>query len=453
MTGLVRLLDTLLTAKVSPPLDAGVVDANASVKAPGAAAGVQKVVNDVRLQSNAGLERELGGVDSASARGVGPGGVAAGGGLPASAVARLSFAARIISAVLADLEVDVGPVRGQRPVWAPGQQPAGPALAGALAQTVSASGVFYESHLIQFAQGQRSLAQMAQEPQAEWPAPGATVSARSAVAAAVAAAPDGTAAAATSADPVFSSNPAPTAASAAAATAAVNAAQAASGLAAPSTGATPQGPQAGLSSTPADGASPGAAAVEAPSVAEATPDALKVQAAYRRNDAAASTTTAAAAERAALRSAEVTGGDRPAAGNAGASAPTGADVVHPQLVTLVHQQFDVLATAAFRWSGQAWPGVPMDWHIHEEDAGRQAAGEASVEAERRWSTRLSLHLPTLGLVDVRLSVAGADVRASVVAPSESSRARLAADGRTLAARFDAADLRLEQFQVAQGVVA
>ena len=128
MTGLVRILDSLLTAKVSPPLDAGAVDANAAVKAPGAASAVQKAANDVRLLSNAGLDRELGGVESASARGAGLG-AAAGAGLPASAVARLSFAAKIISGVLADLEVDVGPVRGRGPVWTPSAQPGGPVLA------------------------------------------------------------------------------------------------------------------------------------------------------------------------------------------------------------------------------------------------------------------------------------------------------------------------------------
>jgi hypothetical protein len=128
-------------------------------------------------------------------------------------------------------------------------------------------------------------------------------------------------------------------------------------------------------------------------------------------------------------------------------------VVHPQLVTLVHQQLDLLATAAFRWSGEGWPGVPMDWSIHDEEAGRHPAESDAVETERRWSTRLSLQLPVLGTVDVRLSVSGSDVRATVVAPTEGTRARLAADGRALAARFDAAHLRLEQFQVAEGATA
>lgn len=442
MTGLVRILDTLLTAKVSPPLDAGAVDANAAVKAPGAASAAQRAANDVRLLSNAGLDRELGGVDSASARGAGLA-AAAGGGLPASAVARLSFAAKIISGVLADLEVDVGPVRGRGPVWTPSQQPGGPMLAGSLAHTVSTSGLFYESHLAQFVQGQRTLAQMAQEPQAAWPAPGVVPGGRGATAlqAVMAVVADASAASAKvelSQPPVASS-----AATAAAATAASVANAAPAALA-----AAPGSAPGGAAAQPP--VAPGAPSASEPSPAEATPDALKMQAAYRWGDSPQ--TAAAMAERAAMRAVEnKTGeGEKAAVARGAATAPSGGEVVHPQLLTTVHQQLDLLATAAFRWAGEAWPGVPMEWRIEEED-GRTAAGDESPDdAPRRWSTQISLQLPLLGTVDVRLSVAGADVRATVVSSSENSRARLAGDGRALAARFDAANLRLEQFQVAQG---
>jgi len=44
-----------------------------------------------------------------------------------------------------------------------------------------------------------------------------------------------------------------------------------------------------------------------------------------------------------------------------------AELIHPQAATVVHQQLDLLATAVFRWSGQAWPQVPMDWSIQQEE--------------------------------------------------------------------------------------
>ena len=449
MTGLVRILDSLLTAKVSPPLDAGAVDANAAVKAPGAASAVQKVANDVRLLSNAGLDRELGGVDSPATRGA-PLTAAGGAALPASAVARLSFAARIISAVLADLEVDVGPVRGQGPVWAPTRQPAGPVLAGSLAHTVSASGMFYESHLAQFAQGHRTLAQMAQEPQAAWPAPGVAAGGRGATtlqAVMAVVADASTPAAAGKTDAVPSTLVSPTVV-------------AASVVAAGAVEAAPDALSAARSDAPGVPAQPSAATAspsepantKATATAEPTPDALKMQAAY---GGASARTVAAAAERAALRAVENKSVDseKTAVARSAATQQSGGEVVHPQLLTTVHQQLDLLATSAFRWTGEAWPGVPMDWRI-EEEADRHAKGdETPDDAPRRWSTNVTLQLPRLGTVDVRLSVAGGDVRATVVSSSENSRALLAGDGRTLAARFDAANLRLEQFQVSQGTAA
>lgn len=436
MTGLVRILDSLLTAKVSPPLDAGAVDANAAVKAPGAASAAQRVANDVRLLSNAGLDRELGGVDSPATRGAALG-AAGGAALPASAVARLSFAARIISAVLADLEVDVGPVRGQGPVWAPTRQPAGPVLAGSLAHTVSASGMFYESHLAQFAQGHRTLAQMAQEPQAAWPAPGVAAGGRGAttlqaVMAVVADASTPAAAGKADASPSTLASPAVVAASAAAAVQAAPAAR---------------GDVPGVSAQPS--AATASPSEPATATAEPTPDALKMQAAYGGGSAR---TAAAAAERAALRAVEnkTVDSEKTAVARSATTPPSGGEVVHPQLLTTVHQQLDLLATAAFRWTGEAWPGVPMDWRIEEEGDRHAASDETPDDAPRRWSTNVTLQLPRLGTVDVRLSVAGGDVRATVVSSSENSRALLAGDGRTLAARFDAANLRLEQFQVSQG---
>lgn len=442
MTGLVRILDSLLTAKVSPPLDAGAVDANAAVKAPGAASAVQKAANDVRLLSNAGLDRELGGVDSASARGAGVG-ATAGAGLPASAVARLSFAARIISAVLADLEVDVGPVRGKGPVWTSAQQPGGPVLAGSLAHTVSTSGMFYESHLAQFAQGHRTLAQMAQEPQAAWPAPGVAAGGRGATALQAVMAVVADASTAASAPP-SAALPALVAASTVAA-----AAEQAVPSALPAAHRDVPGAQVSPAGLPAPAA---ASAPVEPVTAEPTADALKMQAAYGWGDNAR--TSAAAAERAAIRAVATETGDvdKTAAARGTAIPPSGSEVVHPQLLTTVHQQLDLLATASFRWTGEAWPGVPMDWRI-EEEGERQAAGDETPAEQRRWATTVTLQLPRLGTVDVRLSVAGADVRATVVSSSESSRALLAGDGRALAARFDAANLRLEQFQVAQGASA
>src|SRR5690349_7705339 len=123
MSGLTGLIDALLAVKASPRLDVLAIKAEAQIGAPGAVAQVLKVENDVRLPSKAALDRVLPG---------GPPGLPPAGAARPAPEAELSVAARVISAVLADLESDAGPVRGAAPAWPSRQAPSAPAPAGAL---------------------------------------------------------------------------------------------------------------------------------------------------------------------------------------------------------------------------------------------------------------------------------------------------------------------------------
>jgi len=126
--------------------------------------------------------------------------------------------------------------------------------------------------------------------------------------------------------------------------------------------------------------------------------------------------------------------------------PVSNEMIHPQSVALVHQQLDLLATSVFRWNGEAWPGVPMQWSIEQETEEREAHA-GSEEAARPWSTTLSMHLPNLGMVDVRLSLAGSGVHARLKAAEAGTAALLRADSGALATRFEAIGLQLQDFQV------
>lgn len=134
------------------------------------------------------------------------------------------------------------------------------------------------------------------------------------------------------------------------------------------------------------------------------------------------------------------------AGESELSAPS-AQVIHPQALTLVQQQLDLLASTEFRWTGQAWPGVPMDWSIKEEEIDRDAHASREEAAQRRWSTTLSLTLPRLGEVAVRLGLAGSNLSARLAASEAATVARLRADGATLAGRLEGAGLRLQEMQL------
>lgn len=113
--------------------------------------------------------------------------------------------------------------------------------------------------------------------------------------------------------------------------------------------------------------------------------------------------------------------------------------IHPSTEGLVRQQLELLATQQFRFSGEAWPGTPMEWDItRQEDStgGQEAAGAA-----RQWSSRLQLQLPRLGLVEAVLTFG-----------PNGLEARLATSETDVAARFIEARPQLRNQLQAQGIV-
>lgn len=392
-------VDALLAAKLSSARpDLAVLQTEVGTSMPvGPMAEIQKVKNDVRLPSHAVLEAPL-------AAGTPPALPRAD--APPSIDTRWSAAARVISAVLADLDAEPEPVRGAAPLWAsPQEAPSGAVLAAALGRSVSGSGLFYESHLLEFAMGLRTLSQLAEEPQVRL----------------------------TQLQP----------------------------LQRPAVPGTPQ-PLAlsqPVAVQPAAAAPLFAAGEPAPAPPGALPQALPSEMVWSTGAPSAQTHQAAVAS--ASHMAALAGEERMAslgtgetvAANASARAavPAAAELIHPQTAALVHQQLDLLATAVFRWSGQAWPHVPMAWSIHEEteqpgDA-PEDRGDDRGTTPRRWTTTVSLTLPKLGAVDLRLSLAGEMVQAHLAAGEAATLARLRSDGGELAPRLEAAGLRLQDLQI------
>lgn len=71
-----------------------------------------------------------------------------------------------------------------------------------------------------------------------------------------------------------------------------------------------------------------------------------------------------------------------------------------QLQPLVQQQLNALETRQIFWQGLAWPNQQMDWEIHEE-ASRHNGAERG-EATGLWATQIRLDLPNLGEVAAML---------------------------------------------------
>jgi len=131
-------------------------------------------------------------------------------------------------------------------------------------------------------------------------------------------------------------------------------------------------------------------------------------------------------------------GNADGARSAGHGHNTLSTLVDDRLLSLVRQQLDTLNQSIFRWQGQAWPEVPLEWHIEREDPGESTGAPESDAAAARYSTSLRLDLPHLGTVEVRLALAAGQVQVFAWAERAEGAAMLGADSATLAERLERA---------------
>jgi hypothetical protein len=122
-----------------------------------------------------------------------------------------------------------------------------------------------------------------------------------------------------------------------------------------------------------------------------------------------------------------------------------------ELVPLVQQQLNGLATQNFIWQGQVWPGQPMWWEISGEPESQHSP---EGEPPDQWQTRLKLNLPTLGGIDITLRLGAGDALAiSVSTENPASEAKLRDSASTLREQLTAAGLTLTQLRVDHGQTA
>lgn len=267
------------------------------------------------------------------------------------------------------------------------------ALAAALEQTVSDSGLFYEAHLAQWLEGQGTPAELATEPQNKLVAAAAQL-------------------------PLDWANDA--------------------------TAASPASPANGTPRPGASFASNGASDGNAPT--RTAPSIQTAQAArFVAGEVLANSLSDLNAQptHAGLHSATAQLADD---GSSQASQSMNA-AVHPATVAIVRQQLDLLATGQFRWTGEAWPGAKLDWTIEQDgDEWERSGGGAASEDDQPWRTRLTLSLPTLGTVDAELTLVGTKLFARVQA-NPGGAARLAQEGESFRQRLVAAGIELNGLSI------
>jgi|GEM_PF-1874776 len=116
----------------------------------------------------------------------------------------------------------------------------------------------------------------------------------------------------------------------------------------------------------------------------------------------------------------------------------GDGLIDDRLLPIVRQQLEALSSSIFRWQGQAWPDVDMQWQIHADHEDADPAQGAADAPVPRFSTRLSLELPRLGRLEVVLDLAGERIDVYACAASERGSAALQPATAALEQRFQQA---------------
>lgn len=457
MSGVTSLVDTMLPSKLTQRVDLVPLKPEVEIAGTEAVANVEKVSNDVRLPSRAAMLRQLGPglIDVHDAQdahdGANPPRTAT-----TSALTTLSAAARAISAILGPIPGVASAVHGSAPVWSQPSTPVPQQLAAALARTVATSGLFYESHLSQFASGARTLAELAQEPQArlgplQQTHPELLNNRAATQAGSLTTLQGGIAEPSALLAPTTATNSInPGVAAGPAAPFIANGIANAAMPFNPADVANAVNRTGPVGSDQHDAAGSDAGSADASHLHNAgashRPTPASIAAAYNASGTAALPQSDAPPAQSAQPDSGIDKSTQSIVPDAvrGSSQVAG---MHQDAVALVRQQLELLAVPVFRWSGEVWPGTQMDWELSEE-RNNQAETSEPETASRTWQTRLTMTLPTLGAIEVRLSMVNAQLQAHLAAGEETSIALLRNDGDELRQRFAAAGLQLTGLQIA-----
>lgn len=121
-----------------------------------------------------------------------------------------------------------------------------------------------------------------------------------------------------------------------------------------------------------------------------------------------------------------------------------AGVVTDELLPLVQQQLNALATHSFAWSGQIWPGQTLQWEIDEPQREHATAPEASSQV---WRTRLRLSLPRVGEVTTDLTLTSSGAAIAIAASGEDVASEMRQGESALAQALQAAGVPLLGIEV------
>lgn len=105
------------------------------------------------------------------------------------------------------------------------------------------------------------------------------------------------------------------------------------------------------------------------------------------------------------------------------------------IANLMSQQLAILENQRMSWQGEVWPGQKMDWDVYQQQGkGRddEAAHVSQANEDRSISSEMTLHLPQLGKVSARITLADGRMRVNILAEQPETLTILNAKRLTLA---------------------
>lgn len=131
------------------------------------------------------------------------------------------------------------------------------------------------------------------------------------------------------------------------------------------------------------------------------------------------------------------------------------DVVHESLQSLVRQQLEMLVMPTLRWEGDVWAGIFMALVVGLPTRGEDSGSEEQQDGEPEggWHSEMRLEVPNLGSFEATLWLYRGVLRVDLASESEAVHQRLEEGVPALEKRLSALDLRKVQVSthLAQGV--
>ncbi|XQU08809.1 flagellar hook-length control protein FliK [Halomonas sp. LY9] len=302
-------------------------------------------------------------------------------GAPSSTQTHFSPAARTIADVLLRFPAPPTVLRPQAPLMPAQESPSAPVLASRLEASIRDSGLFYESHLKRWYQGDATRQQLLREPQMQ---PG----------------------------------PRPAGMFVPSFTSAVLSAAPASALLAS------QASPSILPNTPLVAAAGDRLLLERPAILPPSPNAPQSPLIGERREAPPLPVAL------------------PANSELAVSARGPKEIVHDSLQGLVRQQLEMLVMPTLRWEGDVWAGIFMALVINLPGRDGQKNTTAEEEgAEEGWRSEMQLDVPNLGSFSVALSLYQGALSVDLTTDNASTQQRLDAGVSALEQRLNAFDFR------------